>query len=107
MHNPKVMLGVAKVNGRWIVGEYERNDYEWHIHDKKPYSYSNSLSLRVSRALVNIAVKNNLGCKLIDPCCGVGTVIIDALSMGINVKGYEINKKYCRKCTKKFRVLWI
>ena len=47
MHNPKVMLGVTKVHGRWIVGEYERNDYEWHIHDKKPYSYSNSLSLRV------------------------------------------------------------
>ena len=92
MHNPKVMLGVTKVNGRWIFGEYERNDYEWHIHDKKPYSYSNSLSLRVARALVNIAVKNNLDCKLIDPCCGVGTVVIEALSMGIDVKGYEINK---------------
>ena len=72
--------------------EYERNDYEWHLHDNKPYSYSNSLSIRVARALVNIAVKNNLECKLIDPCCGVGTVVIEALSMGINVKGYEINK---------------
>jgi len=92
MHNPKVMLGATKVDGRWIFGKYERNDYEWHIHDKKPCSYSNSLSLRVARALVNIAVKNNLECKLIDPCCGVGTVVIEALSMGIDVKGYEINK---------------
>ncbi len=92
MHHPKVMIGVAKVNGRWILGEYERNDYEWHIHDKKPYSYSNSLSLRVARALVNIAVENNMDCRLIDPCCGVGTVVIEALSMGIDVKGYEINK---------------
>jgi len=92
MHNPKVMFGLTKVNGRWIFGKYERNDYEWHIHDKKPCSYSNSLSLRVARALVNIAVNNNLDCKLIDPCCGVGTVVIEALSMGIDVKGYEINK---------------
>jgi len=92
MHNPKVTLGLTKVNGKWIFGKYERNDYEWHIHDKKPCSYSNSLSLRVARALVNIAVENKLDCKLIDPCCGVGTVVIEALSMGIDVKGYEINK---------------
>ena len=100
MHNPKVMLGVTKVHGKWIFGEYERNDYEWHIHDKKPYSYSNSLSIRVSRALVNIAVKNNLDCKLIDPCCGVGTVVIEALSMGINVNGYEINKSIAENAQK-------
>lgn len=92
MHNPKIMLGITKVNGKWIFGKYERNDYEWHIHDSKPYSYSNSLSMRVARALVNIAVKNNLACKLIDPCCGVGTVVIEAISMGINIIGYEINK---------------
>ncbi|SFD48662.1 TRM11 family SAM-dependent methyltransferase [Clostridium uliginosum] len=91
MHNPKVIIGVTKVDGRWILGKYERNNYQWHIHDKKPYSYSNSISLRVARALVNIAVKNNLDYKLIDPCCGVGTVVIEALSMNINVQGCEIN----------------
>lgn len=92
MHNPKIILGITKICGKWIFGKYEKNDYEWHIHDNKPYSYSNSLSLRVARALVNIAVKNNLDCKLIDPCCGVGTVVIEALSMGINVAGCELNK---------------
>lgn len=100
MHNPKVILGVAKVYDKWIFGKYERNDYEWHLHDKKPYSYSNSLSLRVARALVNIAVENDLDCKLIDPCCGVGTVVIEALSMGIDVKGYEINKKIAENAQK-------
>ncbi len=92
MHNPKIILGITKISGKWIFGKYEKNDYEWHIHDKKPYSYSNSLGLRVARALVNIAVQNNLDWKLIDPCCGVGTVVIEALSMGINVVGYELNK---------------
>lgn len=91
IHNPKVMLGVTNINGRWIFGVYERNDFKWHIHDEKPYTYSNSLSVRVARALVNIAVGNNLDCSLIDPCCGVGTVVIEALSMNINVCGYDIN----------------
>lgn len=96
MYNPEVLLGVTKIEGKWIFGEYEKNDYEWHIHDKKPNSYSNSLGLRLSRALVNIAVEDNINCKLVDPCCGVGTVVIDALSMGVNVKGYEINKPIAR-----------
>lgn len=96
MHTPKIILGITKVNGKWIFGIYERNDYEWHIHDKKPNSYSNSLGLRLSRALVNIAVGEDTNCKLVDPCCGVGTVVIDALSMGIDVKGFEINKPIAR-----------
>lgn len=91
MQSPDVTLGLTKVEGKWIFGIYEKNDYEWHIHDNKPYSYSNSLSMRVSRALVNIAVGNNKDCRLVDPCCGVGTVVIEALSMGFNIKGYEIN----------------
>lgn len=91
IHNPHIMLGLSKVNGKWIFGEYYRNDFQWHIHDKKPYSYSNSLSLRVARALVNIAVGYNTDKKLIDPCCGVGTVVIEALSMGIDVCGWEMN----------------
>lgn len=92
IHNPEVLLGLSNVNGKWIFGEYEKNDFRWHIHDKKPYSYSNSLSLRVARALVNIAVGDNIDQKLIDPCCGVGTVVIEALSMGIDVCGWELNK---------------
>lgn len=100
IHNPKILIGISKVNGRWIMGEYERNDFEWHIHDKKPYSYSNSLGGRVARALVNIAVKNSLDYKLIDPCCGVGTVVIEALSMGIKVRGCEINKHIAENAKK-------
>lgn len=96
MHNPKVTLGITKVQGKWIFGKYEKDDCTWHIHDAKPNSYSNSLGLRLSRALVNIAVGDNLKLKLVDPCCGVGTVVIDALSMDIEVKGFEINKQIAR-----------
>ena len=100
IHNPEVLLGLTNVNGKWIFGEYERNDFQWHIHDKKPYSYSNSLSLRIARALVNIAVGDNVGQTLIDPCCGVGTVVIEALSMGINACGWELNKNISENAKK-------
>jgi tRNA G10 N-methylase Trm11 len=91
VHNPKTLLGIANVNGKWYLGMLEENQAEWNVHNIKPYSYSNALNVRVARSLVNIAVANNLSCKLIDPCCGIGTVVIEALSMGIDVQGYELN----------------
>ena len=93
MHKPRNPLAVTKINGLWIFGEYERNDFKWQKHNDKPYSYSNALGLRMARALVNIAMKDNEEGTLIDPCCGVGTVVIEALDLGIKVKGYEISKQ--------------
>ena len=78
MHKPRNPLAVTKINGLWIFGEYERNDFKWQKHNDKPYSYSNALGLRMARALVNIAMKDNEEGTLIDPCCGVGTVVIEA-----------------------------
>lgn len=92
IHNPKITLGVSKVHDTWIFGIYEKNDYLWHKHDKKPNSYSNALSIKVARALVNIAMKNDFNLNLVDPCCGVGTVVIEALDLGFNVKGFELSK---------------
>jgi tRNA (guanine10-N2)-dimethyltransferase len=92
IRNPMVTFGVTCVQGKWYFGRYEKNDYSWHYHDKKPHTYSSSISFRVARALVNIGVGPDTGRTLIDPCCGVGTVVIEALSMGIDARGREINK---------------
>jgi len=97
MVNPKIMLGATKVHGQWIFGEFEKNNNHWQEHNEKPNSNSHSLKTRAAKALVNIAVGDELNCKLIDPCCGVGTVVIEAISMQINVKGYEINWLIARK----------
>ena len=97
MENPKLMLGVTKVHGQWIFGELEMNDNHWQEHNKKPNNNSHSLKTRTAKALVNIAVGDELNCMLIDPCCGVGTVVLEALSMQINVKGYEINSLIAQK----------
>lgn len=91
MKNPEIIFGITKVDNKWIFGECESNSSEWLLHNVKPFSYSNALKVNVSRALVNIAVGNNLDCSVVDPCCGIGTVLIEAISMQINIKGYEMN----------------
>lgn len=91
MKNPETVFGITKVSNKWIFGECESNTSDWLLHNKKPFSYSNALKVNVSRALVNLAVGNNLDCSVVDPCCGIGTVLIEAISMQINIRGYEIN----------------
>ncbi|WP_369825494.1 TRM11 family methyltransferase, partial [Bacillus sp. S1-R5C1-FB] len=49
------------------------------------------LSTRVARSVANIAVPNPEGVRAIDPCCGMGTVVVEALWMGINIVGRDIN----------------
>ena len=91
MKNPEIIFGITKVDNMWVFGECESNTSDWLFHNKKPFSYSNALKVNVSRALVNIAVANNLDCSVVDPCCGIGTVLIEAISMKVNIRGYEIN----------------
>ncbi|MBU3158549.1 SAM-dependent methyltransferase [Clostridium frigoris] len=91
MKKPENIFGITKIGNTWIFGKCESNTSEWLQRNKKPFSYSNALKVNVCRALVNIAVGNNLSCSVVDPCCGIGTVLIEAISMGINIKGYEIN----------------
>jgi len=97
MENPLNCLGATAINGRWIFGEYGKNDKAWKWHDKKTHTNSHSLGLKTARALVNIAVGNDPSCRLVDPCCGVGTVVLEAASMNVDVVGYEINRSVADK----------
>lgn len=91
MKEPKIIFGITKIYNKWFFGECEGNTAEWLLHNRKPFSYSNALKVNVSRALVNIAVGNNIKCSVVDPCCGIGTVLIEAISMKINIRGFEMN----------------
>lgn len=91
MKDPKIILGISKVEGKWVFGIYEKNNFQWHIHEKKPYNYSNALTMRIAKAILNVAIGNNLEYSIVDPCCGVGTVLIEGLAIGANIKGIELN----------------
>jgi tRNA G10 N-methylase Trm11 len=91
VHHPERVFGIVIIGGRWYFGTYMESEAVWFHHVKKPRSYSTSLSTRVARAVANIAVPNPDGVKAIDPCCGIGTVVVEALSMGIDIVGRDIN----------------
>jgi 16S rRNA G966 N2-methylase RsmD len=89
--NPERIFAVIYVNGEWFFGPYTKSEAVWLHHQQKPHEYSTALSTRVARAVVNIAVPDPTGVVAIDPCCGIGTVLVEALSMGINIVGSDIN----------------
>ncbi|PZE20650.1 TRM11 family SAM-dependent methyltransferase [Paenibacillus xerothermodurans] len=91
MRQPQRLYGIAYAEGRWLFGECRTSEAVWLQHNDKPQNYSTALSTRVARAVANIAVPRTPGVKAVDPCCGIGTVLIEALSMGIDIVGYDIN----------------
>lgn len=91
MQNPQVNFALTQVGGQWIFGLMEQHDAKWQDRTSKPHSYSNSLNNKVAKAAVNIAKSGVANPTIIDPCCGAGTVVIEALEQGLNMKGYEIN----------------
>lgn len=93
---PQQIFGVITLNGKWYLGLYQKNNPVWMNHMKKPREYSTALSTRMARAIVNIAVPSPSGVRVIDPCCGIGTVLVEALSMGINIVGRDVNPIVCR-----------
>lgn len=101
--NPEVPLAITKIDGLWIFGHYLRNDNEWQNRVSKPFSYSNALEVQLAKTIVNIAVGNDFDLKLIDPCCGIGTVIIEARLMDIDITGYDYNRSIVSNCNKNLK----
>lgn len=91
MQKPKVILAFTKLHEEWIFGIYH-DDMVWNDRFHKPHSYSHSLPSKDARAFVNIAIGNQEDLTLVDPCCGIGTVVLEALSMDLNIHGYDINR---------------
>lgn len=91
MRKPDVLFGIVPFEGRWYFGSYQESESLWLHHAKKPHEYSTALSTRLARAVVNIAVPDTADVRVIDPCCGIGTVLVEALSMGIAITGADRN----------------
>ncbi|MEK4404500.1 methyltransferase domain-containing protein [Sporosarcina sp. FSL K6-1540] len=90
---PANTFGIVLLDGKWHFGKLVESESVWFLHQKKPHMYSTALSTRVARAVANIAIPHPKGVRAIDPCCGIGTVLVEALSMGINIVGRDINPR--------------
>ncbi|MCM3742574.1 RNA methyltransferase [Sporosarcina luteola] len=92
---PNVNFGIVLLDEVWHFGILVESEPIWRFHMQKPHMYSTALSTRVARAVANIAVPHPEGIRAIDPCCGIGTVLVEARSMGIDIVGRDINPLVC------------
>lgn len=88
---PQVELALVKVGKTYYFGEVMYGESVWQQHIDRPVPYSTALSAKHARALVNITAPVLDDVRIVDPCCGVGTVLIEALSMGANILGRDMN----------------
>jgi tRNA (guanine10-N2)-dimethyltransferase len=98
MDRPKIEFALTKINQKWVFGHYLKNDPTWTQRKQKLYNYSYALDNTLAKTLVNIAVGNNDKLRVVDPCCGIGTTVIEGLNMGIHIKGYDLNPNVVEKC---------
>lgn len=95
-HTPRITYAVCCYKKVWYFGVLVKHDSTWLKHKKKPCSFSNSIGMNIAKTLVSMASKGNVSCKLLDACCGVGTVMLEACCMGIDIEGCDIKANPCR-----------
>jgi len=103
--DPEVEFILTKIDGIWIFGRLHSNPNKWLDRRKKPFNYSHALDVKLAKAIVNIAINNDFDLTVIDPCCGIGTILVEGRTMGIDILGYEINplvKHHCNLNLKYF-----
>jgi len=94
-YHPTTTYALCYYEGIWYFSVSIRNNNIWHKHKQKPCSFSNSISTNIAKALVNIAAKGNKDKKILDACCGVGTIMLEACFAENNIEGCDINEKTC------------
>ena len=92
LSNPRTIFLVVAVQERIWLGEVlSESTRAWNEHSQKLHLYSSALPTRLARAMVNLVAAP--GDRIIDPCCGSGTILIEAASIGIKAVGCDINPK--------------
>lgn len=95
--NPQTLYGVTYYKGKWVFGYLSENTMAWQAHKKKPHAYSSALNIRLAKVLVNLAGNGDFTRRLIDPCCGIATVVLEGKYSGYHIKGYDINENVCKQ----------
>ena len=82
---------VSRGGGYWFGEILASSDGGWQRHDEKPLRTSSSLPSRLCRAIVNLAVRP--GDVVLNPCCGTGSFLLEAASLGAEAFGIDHNPK--------------
>ncbi len=87
LSDPVHRFVVACREGEWLFGEVITRTDSGHVrHEDKPWTTSSSLDGRFSRGLVNLVPS---AVSLLDPCCGAGSIVLEAASLGVDVRAVD------------------
>ncbi|MBN2604882.1 MAG: SAM-dependent methyltransferase [Bacilli bacterium] len=100
---PAIEFALLKTQDIWYFGYYTHNDDSWKNRKHKPYNYSHAFDVKLAKTIINIAIGNDFSLKIIDPCCGIGTVVIEGRMIGANITGYEINPLIAEHCNENLK----
>ncbi|MDA3032649.1 MAG: hypothetical protein O3B90_10040 [Actinomycetota bacterium] len=83
LHHFLVIIGEDNL----LFGEIEaESTASYRLHDSKPWTTSSSLDGRFARALINLVPDAT---SILDPCCGAGSIVVEAASLGIDAFGVD------------------
>ncbi len=104
LDEPRTQFALVITQEMWRFGVIvSRSARRWDIEGNRPYHCSHGLTSRVARALVNLVAAP--GDTLLDPCCGSGTVVAEALRDSIHAWGVDINPALVRQAAANLRFL--
>jgi len=104
LDNPRIQFALIVAQEMWRFGVIvSRSAQHWRSQANRPYNCSHGLASQMARALVNLVAAP--GDALLDPCCGSGTVVAEALRDGIHAWGVEINPSLARQAAANLRSL--
>jgi tRNA G10 N-methylase Trm11 len=84
-------LLVERGEGLWFGEILTECKHTYRTHMAKPYNISSAIPSRMSRALVNLVLPQAR--SLLDPCCGTGSILLEAQSLGMQAYGADQNKR--------------
>ena len=91
LSDPREKYLVVCREGEWqftrVLSETGRGH---ELQSSRPHNFSQALCARHARALVNLVAAP--GDTVLDPCCGVGTSLTEALLMGVRAVGCDVSK---------------
>jgi tRNA G10 N-methylase Trm11 len=89
-HPQRRFLLIACDNGFYLGEILTKSLRSYQKHDAKPYRTSSSLPSQLARALVNLAYPAR---SILDPCCGTGSILLEACATGVAAFGIDRNSK--------------
>lgn len=93
--SPGLVYVLCYYDGFWCFGKLTKNNFDWNKHNDKPCTYSHSIGINIAKSLVNIATKSDRQIEILDACCGVGTIMLEACFANYVIEGCDSNLKIC------------